>query len=199
MGLNMEQELAERKLHNIFVDHLDTVKQVFEGQTATILRFGELVALTVQRGRTVFFMGNGGSAADSQHLAAELVGRFKQERRGLSAIALTTDTSILTAVGNDFGFDEVFARQVDALVRSGDLVVGLSTSGNSPNVVKALVAARAKGAVTVGMAGRTGGQLAEICDLCLKVPSDITARIQEAHILVGHMVCELVDEEAAGV
>ena len=159
-----------------------------------ISQFASLCRQALSRGRTIFFCGNGGSAADCQHLAAELVGRFQKERRGLPGIALTTDTSILTAVGNDYGFDQVFARQIEALAREGDVVVGLSTSGNSPNVVKAITAARGLGAVTVGMTGETGGQLDTLCDVCLKVPSNVTARIQEAHILIGHILCELIDE-----
>ncbi|MDU4961152.1 MAG: D-sedoheptulose 7-phosphate isomerase [Sporomusaceae bacterium] len=159
-----------------------------------ISQFSGLCRQALSRGRTIFFCGNGGSAADCQHLAAELVGRFQKERRGLPGIALTTDTSILTAVGNDYGFDQVFARQIEALAREGDVVVGLSTSGNSPNVVKAITAARGLGAVTVGMTGETGGQLDTSCDVCLKVPSSVTARIQEAHILIGHILCELIDE-----
>jgi D-sedoheptulose 7-phosphate isomerase len=144
-------------------------------------------------------MGNGGSAADSQHLAAEFVGRFQKERRGLAAVALTTDTSILTAVGNDYGFETIFSRQVEALAKAGDVVVGLSTSGNSPNVIKALQAAKTAGAVAVGMTGRSGGKMASLCDLCIKVPADVTARVQEVHALIGHIACQLVDEEAAGV
>ncbi|MBP2654179.1 MAG: gmhA [Firmicutes bacterium] len=188
-----------RTLADIFFDHLDTIKKLQENSLTAIEELSKYCCQALSDGHTIFFMGNGGSAADSQHLAAEFVGRFQKERRGLPAIALTTDTSILTAVGNDYGFDKVFSRQVEALVRAGDVVVGLSTSGNSPNVVKALEVAKEAGAVTVGMTGRTGGKMADICDLCIKVPADITARIQEAHILIGHIVCELVDKEAPSV
>ena len=158
-----------------------------------------MIITALNAGNTVYFMGNGGSAADSQHLAAEFVGRFRKERGGLPAVALTTDTSILTAVGNDYGFDNIFARQIEALVKAGDVVVGLSTSGNSANVVRALEAAAQRRAHTIGLTGQSGGIMASVCDICLKVPSEITARIQEAHILIGHIICELVDEEVSRV
>jgi D-sedoheptulose 7-phosphate isomerase len=195
----MAGEQFEKTIKKVFGEHQQMVNDLYEQQLPTIIRFGEILRQTLNGGHTIFFMGNGGSAADSQHLAAEFVGRFQKERRGLPAIALTTDTSILTAVGNDYGYDAVFTRQVEALVRPGDAVVGLSTSGNSPNVLKALIAAKEKGATTVGMTGRSGGKMAAFCDLCLKVPADVTARVQEGHALVGHIVCQLVDEEVAGV
>jgi len=186
-------------LADIFFDHLDTIRKLQENNLTEIEKCGKYCCQALADGHTIFFMGNGGSAADSQHLAAEFVGRFQKERKGLPAVALTTDTSILTAVGNDYGFERVFSRQVEALVRVGDVVVGLSTSGNSPNVVKALEVAKEIGAVTIGMTGKSGGKMADICDLCIKVPADITARIQETHIFIGHIVCELVDEEAPSV
>lgn len=145
------------------------------------------------RGNKVLWCGNGGSAADSQHLAAELVGRFRRSRRGLPSIALTTDTSILTAVANDFGYDEVFARQVGALGQPGDVLVGISTSGNSKNVCAALQKARQLGASTVAMTGQNGGRMAVLADVCLRVPSTDPARIQEAHIFCGHMLCEWIE------
>jgi len=184
------------KIDDIISAHIETVKAL---DRMIVAAMAETMRLAIQSGKTIFFMGNGGSAADSQHLAAELVGRFKKERQGFSAVALTTDTSILTAVANDYGFEAVFERQVVALVRTGDVVVGLSTSGNSPNVVRGLAAASERGAVALGMTGRDGGNMTKVCDLCLKVPADITARIQEAHILAGHIICELVEEVAAGV
>jgi D-sedoheptulose 7-phosphate isomerase len=191
--------MNESGIKRVFDEHRQTINDLYDRALDDIVRLGALFAQTVKNGNCVFFMGNGGSAADSQHLAAEFVGRFQKERRGLPAVALTTDTSILTAVGNDYGFDAVFARQVEALAKAGDVVVGLSTSGNSANVLKALQAAKAVGAVTVGLTGRSGGRMAEVCDLCIRVPADVTARIQEAHILIGHIACELVDEEAGGV
>lgn len=149
-------------------------------------------------GRTVYFCGNGGSAGDSQHLAAELAGRFEIDRPGLSGVALTVDSSALTAIANDFGFDAVFARQIQALARPGDCVVCLSTSGNSPSILAAANAARVVGASLVGLTGAGGGKLASQCDCCLKAPSTRTARIQELHILAGHCCCELIDRWHAG-
>jgi phosphoheptose isomerase len=141
------------------------------------------------------FFGNGGSASDAQHLAAEFVGRFVIERRGLAAIALTTDSSILTAVGNDYGFDRIFARQIEALGRPEDVAIGFSTSGNSPNVLAAMKQATDQNLKTIGLAGKDGGQLAKIADVAITVASSRTARIQECHITIGHIWCELMEAE----
>lgn len=149
----------------------------------------------IARGGKILLMGNGGSAADSQHIAAEIVGRYKKERRGLAAIALTTDTSILTSVGNDYGYDYIFARQIEALCLPQDLVIGLTTSGNSANVVRAIETAKEIGAVTVGLTGGTGGKLAALCDFNLIMPSSDTPRIQEAHIFIGHSLCDLLEAD----
>lgn len=149
----------------------------------------------LKKGGKILICGNGGSAADSQHIAAEIVGRFKKERKGLPAIALTTDTSILTSVGNDYGYDYIFARQVEALCRPEDLVIGITTSGNSTNVVRAMEAAKAMGATTVGLTGGTGGKLTALCDFNLVMPANVTARIQEAHIFVGHCLCEILESD----
>ena len=140
-------------------------------------------------------LGNGGSAADSQHLAAELICRFKKERRSLAGIALTTDTSALTAIANDYDFESVFARQVEGLGRTGDVLIGISTSGNSKNVVKAAEMARSIGMHTIAFTGEGGGKLAELCDITLAIPSNVTARIQEMHILAGHIMCEIIEED----
>lgn len=150
---------------------------------------------TIKNGGKILLMGNGGSAADSQHIAAEIVGRFKKERKGMPAIALTTDTSILTSVGNDYGYNYIFARQIEALCRPEDLVIGLTTSGNSANVVSAIEAANAIGATTVGLTGGTGGKLNSLCTYNIVIPSSVTARIQEAHIFVGHSLCEILESE----
>jgi len=149
----------------------------------------------IKNGGKILIMGNGGSAADSQHIAAEIVGRFKKERKGMPAIALTTDTSILTSVGNDYGYDYIFARQIEALCRPEDLVIGITTSGNSANVVRAIEAAKNIGATTVGLTGGSGGKLLNLCDFNLIMPSSVTARIQEAHIFVGHSLCEILESD----
>ena len=149
----------------------------------------------IKNGGKILIMGNGGSAADSQHIAAEIVGRFKKERKGMPAIALTTDTSIITSVGNDYGYDYIFARQIEALCRPEDLVIGITTSGNSANVVRAMQAAKEIGATTIGLTGGSGGQLSAICDYNLVMPSAVTARIQEAHIFVGHSLCEILESD----
>jgi len=164
-------------------------------------RLAETVGLledALGNGRKLLVMGNGGSAADAQHFAAEIVGRFRLERRGLPAIALTTDTSILTAVGNDYGFDAVFRRQVEALARPGDVVVGISTSGSSRNVHDALLLAREIGCRTVGLLGRDGGTIAGIVDIPLTVPVSDTPRVQEAHVTIIHILCELVEKRLFG-
>jgi D-sedoheptulose 7-phosphate isomerase len=164
---------------------------------ATIAAIAEACAGALRRGGKLLLAGNGGSAADAQHLAAEFVGRFRTERAALAAIALTTDTSLLTAVANDYGFEHVFARQVAALGQRGDVLIGISTSGNSANVLEAVRAASDKGMVTVGLTGGDGGRLAALCDHAFAVPATDTARIQECHILVGHAVCEWIDAERA--
>jgi D-sedoheptulose 7-phosphate isomerase len=177
---------------DILEESLRVKRAAVEANAETILAAAEIVAACLASGRKVLFFGNGGSAADAQHLAAEFVNRFRIERPPLAALALTTDTSILTSIGNDYHFDEVFAKQLLALGAEGDVACGISTSGNSPNVVKALEAARAKGLRTIGWTGR-GGRLAELCELVLRVDSAVTARIQETHITLGHILCELVD------
>lgn len=152
-------------------------------------------AEAVRNGHKLMFCGNGGSAADAQHLAAELVGRLVRDRRALPGLALSTDSSALTCIGNDFGFDEVFARQVEGLGRPGDVLFAISTSGNSPNVIRGVDAAKAGGVFSVGLLGRDGGKLAPLVDLAIVVPSDETARIQEAHIFLGHVLCSLIEKE----
>ncbi len=147
----------------------------------------------MQRGNVVYFFGNGGSAADAQHLAAELVGRFRVERMGFPAVALTTNTSILTAVANDFAYENVFERQIEALARRGDIVVGITTSGKSVNVLKGLSRARAKGAITVVLCGKHTAKLKSICDILIDVPSQDSQRIQECHITIGHILCDLIE------
>jgi len=169
------------------------VQQVAAEQGDAIARLAERYTRTLAGGGTLFFAGNGGSAADAQHLAAEYVVRYARSRKALPAIALTTDTSLLTACGNDLGFDEVFARQVEALVGPDDLLVLHSTSGESPNVVRAAQAAKARGAAVVALLGKGGGPVRALVDDALVVPSDETAHIQEVHLAVEHLICELVE------
>ncbi|MDW8392758.1 MAG: D-sedoheptulose 7-phosphate isomerase [Chitinophagales bacterium] len=180
-----------------------TVKQQVIADDALlerVQRVAEAIVRCYRQGGKVLFCGNGGSAADAQHLAAELSGRFYTDRDPLDAEALHVNTSYLTAVGNDYGYDQVFSRLVKARGRSGDVLIGMSTSGNSPNVLRALEEARRLGMVTVGMTGATGGKMAPWCDLLLNVPSTDTPRIQEVHMLMGHTICQLVEAElfAAG-
>ena len=187
MNRIIEQRLA---------DHLEVLQKLMDSDLPEKLETcAKYVEKALAEGHKVLFCGNGGSAADSQHLAAEFVGRFQKERKGLPAIALTVDTSILTAVANDYGYDTVFARQVQALGEPGDVLVGISTSGNSKNVLLAIEEARAKGITCIGMTAEGGGKMALACDICLAVPAKVTARAQEMHILMGHILCELVDHE----
>lgn len=157
-------------------------------------RVAELCTEAIRAGGKVMFAGNGGSAADAQHLAGEFVSRFNFDRPGVAGLALTTDTSVLTAIGNDYGYDQIFSRQVQALGRSGDVLVGITTSGRSPNILRALEQARISGVRRVGLTGAKGSELRELCDLCIVVPEHATPRVQELHIAIGHTVCALVEE-----
>lgn len=169
--------------------------EAFEEQgLPLVVQAAQSLAQAFSAGKKLLVFGNGGSAADAQHLAAEMVNRFLMERPSLPALALTTDSSILTAIGNDYHFDEVFAKQVKGLGQSGDVALGISTSGRSPNVQKALAAAKAKGLFTMGLGGRECPEMAALCDIMIRVPSDLTPRIQEVHGLVIHILCELVDQ-----
>ena len=173
-------------------NHLEAISSLSQLQSS-IEDSGELLASSLKLGYKILLCGNGGSAADAQHLAAELVGRFVTERKGLAAIALTTDTSILTAVANDYGYDQIFSRQVEALGREGDVLVAISTSGNSANVLAAVKAAKKAGCHTIGLAGGDGGKLREIVDMHIIIPVAQTAHVQECHIVIGHMWCALID------
>ena len=173
-------------------EHLAIIRQL-EVQQDAFERAAILITNALIAGRKIIWCGNGGSAADAQHLAAELVGHFRRPRSALASIALTTNSSVLTAIANDFGFDEVFERQIEAVCQPGDVVVGISTSGNSRNVCSALRRARALEASTVAMTGKSGGKLAAFADVCIRVPSANPARIQEGHILCGHMLCEWIE------
>lgn len=175
-------------------DHIAVMTMVRELE-GVVKQLGEEWLKALNNGGKILLMGNGGSAADAQHIAAELVGRYMCERKGLAAIALTTDTSILTAVGNDYGYDAIFSRQIEALAKPGDVVIAYSTSGNSSNVLAAIKTAKEIGCFTSALTGESGGQLKAIVDTCICVPSPNTPRIQEAHAFIGHMLCAAVDAE----
>jgi D-sedoheptulose 7-phosphate isomerase len=178
-------------------EHAKVVQTLGKAVKEPFLRLCEICLKSLRDGGKILFFGNGGSAADAQHLATEIVVRYKINRRALPAIALTTDTSILTATANDFSFDDVFSRQIEALARPGDVVIGISTSGKSTNILKALGAAKAAGATAAGFSGRDGGGMPAVADPLIIVPSLVTARIQEMHILIGHMLCEAIEAEFA--
>lgn len=181
--------LVEERMH----DHA-AVLQATAALIPDIEKAGKCIQGALAAGHKILFCGNGGSAADSQHLAAEIVGRFQKERPGFPAIALTVDTSILTAVANDYGYDTVFRRQVEALGEKGDVLVGISTSGNSKNVLAAIEKAHEKGLTVIGMTAYGGGKMKDACDICLAVPAKVTARAQEMHIMIGHILCEMAEE-----
>lgn len=176
-----------------FQEHADTMTATRDTLVPHFARLLEACVASVKQGGKIMFFGNGGSAADAQHLATELAVRYKNDRAAIAAIALTTDTSALTAIGNDFGFDFLFSRQIEAIGKKGDVAIGISTSGNSKNVLNALKTARALGIVTVGLSGKTGGQMGDVCDILLNVPSSTTARIQEMHITLGQMLCAALE------
>jgi D-sedoheptulose 7-phosphate isomerase len=177
-------------------EHAALVTRTREAVADEFARLVTMCSAALRAGNKILLFGNGGSAADAQHLATEFVVRYRHNRPALAAIALTTDTSALTAIGNDFGFDALFARQVEALCRAGDVAIGISTSGNSENVIRGLQAAKAAGAVTVGFAGEGGGRLAGQVDCRIFIPSKVTARIQEMHLMLGHVLCALLEKEA---
>jgi D-sedoheptulose 7-phosphate isomerase len=175
--------------------HEAAVAQLREALVPTIQQMAEICREAICAGHKIMLCGNGGSAADSQHIAAEFVGHFSKVRRGLPSIALTTDTSILTAVGNDDGYEEVFRRQVEALAQPGDVLIGISTSGNSVNVVKAFEQAKQQGVHVLAFTGSMESKMSALADVTLFIPSTVTARIQECHILVGHLICDYIDED----
>ena len=176
-------------------DHQQLIKKVIDSLSVDIEKGCGMIISTLKEGKKVLLAGNGGSAADAQHIAAELSGRFVKERRALPGIALTTDTSALTSIANDYGYQFVFSRQLEALAQPGDLFIGISTSGNSEGILKAFESAQKLQCKTLGLSGRNGGKMNGLCDLNIIVPSDITARIQEMHILIGHILCKAVDNE----
>jgi len=181
-------------IENEFSEHIKTANLLYN-LTDAIANASQLCIDCLKNGGKILLFGNGGSAADAQHIAAELVGRFKVDRKGLPAIALTTDTSALTSIGNDFGYEHIFSRQVDALANKKDVVIGISTSGKSSNVNSALKVASKLNCTTIGFSGQGGGEMNNICDLNLVIPSMETPRIQESHIIIGHVICHIIDQE----
>jgi D-sedoheptulose 7-phosphate isomerase len=186
--------MDEQAVRLLAAESVALKQRFFEANAGLLVAAGRRMAECLRDGGRVLAFGNGGSAADAQHLAGELVGRFRRDRAALSAIALTTDSSVLTAIGNDMGYESVFRRQVEAHGRSGDVAVGITTSGRSPNVVQALQAARERGLVTMGLTGGGGGRLAGAVDYLIDVPHAETARIQEVHVMVVHVLCQIVEE-----
>jgi D-sedoheptulose 7-phosphate isomerase len=191
----MEQYIANQveesyKVKKSIYDDLDLMKQIEDVSKKTIEIY--------KNGNKTLIAGNGGSAADAQHMAGEFVSKFYFDRPGLASIALTTDTSIITAIGNDYGYEKLFSRQIQANGVSGDIFIGISTSGNSVNIIEALNECKEKGIITVGLTGQSGGKMNKLCDYCIKVPSAETPRVQEAHILIGHIICAVVEEELFG-
>ncbi len=193
------REVSERNDESVavgsIVEHLGVFEELLNQCIGPIEDAGAKITSSIQDGNKILICGNGGSAADAQHIAAEFVGRYEAERPALAAVALTTDTSALTALSNDYGFEKVFERQVAGLANRGDVLIAISTSGNSPNVLAAVMKAREKGCVTIGLTGSKGKKLAALCDSCVMVPSDRTSRIQEAHITIGHIWCAMTDRK----
>lgn len=183
----------KEQINKEFEEHISLAEKTIELLEDEILQAADLCLETIKKGNKIFFFGNGGSAADAEHLAAEFTGKYQLQRRGLPAISLTSDSSALTSIGNDFGFESVFSRQLEALGKKGDLCFGITTSGKSPNVTKALERAKIMGCKTIGLTGKDGGNIPEFCDVSIIVPSDVTSRIQEIHILIGHIICNLVE------
>lgn len=188
----IHQQMLDR-ISKLAAASVDTKRRFFTAQADAVARAALMVIEALREGRKILLFGNGGSAADAQHLAAEFVNRYQMERPGLPAIALTTDTSILTSIANDTTFEELFSRQIEALGQAGDVAIAITTSGRSPNVVRGVQTARQRGLRTIGLLGKDGGMVKDFVDLPIIVPSDSTSRIQEVHITIGHIVCELVE------
>ncbi|KAB0612162.1 D-sedoheptulose 7-phosphate isomerase [Campylobacter hyointestinalis] len=193
-------EIINQYIKSHFEDSIQVKNQIL--QDKALIELIQKVALITtnayKNGFKTMLAGNGGSAADAQHIAGEFVSRFYFDRPGIPSIALTTDTSILTAIGNDYGYDRLFARQVQAQGVKGDIFIGISTSGNSTNIIEALKVCKEKEIISVGLTGQSGGKMADLCDYCIKVPSNCTPRIQESHIVIGHIICAIVEEEIFG-
>lgn len=182
------------KINDILLESIHIKEEIIHSGISGIMEMIDTIIHCLKKGGKVILFGNGGSAADSQHIAAELVGRFKKDRAALSAVSLTTNTSVLTALANDYGYESVFVKQLEAIAKKEDVAIGISTSGRAKNVLKAVQEAKKLGLKTISLTGKDGGELSKITDISIIVPSNITARIQEAHITIGHIVCELVEE-----
>ena len=185
----------KKRIESILKDSINVKEKLLSGSINTISQIADQIITSLKKGGKLIIFGNGGSAADAQHIAAELIGRFQKERRALAALALTTNTSVLTALANDYGYETVFSRQLEALADKKDVVLAISTSGKAKNVIEAVKLAKSIGIKTIAFTGQRGGELAKLADIALIVPAKITARIQEAHITVGHILCELIEYE----
>ncbi len=184
----------ENKIRALFEESIKTKEQFIRAYTSTIKEVSEIIASSLQKGNKLILMGNGGSATDASHIAAEFVNRFQKDRPPLPAIALNTDMAVMTSISNDYNFSLIFRRQMQVLAREGDVVIAISTSGNSPNVIEGIEAAKKAGTITIGFTGSTGGRLASLVDHAFVVPSTVTPRIQEVHITLGHVICQIVEE-----
>ncbi|WP_440650513.1 D-sedoheptulose-7-phosphate isomerase [Candidatus Pelagibacter sp. HIMB1495] len=192
---NYKKKIYNKIIEDVFNEHLNTVKETHVQISKKIEEASNLIKKSLTTGGTIYWCGNGGSAADSQHIAAEFVGRFKKDRKPLKSLALTTDTSVLTCVANDYSYEEIFSRQIKAFGKKGDVLVAITTSGKSKNILKALSQAKKMKLKTIGLLGKDGGNCKNNCDISIIVPSKVTARIQEAHILIEHLLCELVEHK----
>ena len=190
--------MIKNEIESSLKESISIKTELLSNSVDSIIKIANILVEAFRTGHSLYLMGNGGSAADAQHISGELVGRFKKNRKSLPALALTTDTSVLTAIANDFGYDKCFERQLDAFVKDGDVVIGLSTSGNSLSIINAALVAKRKGAMTIAFTGKGGGKLKENVDVCLEIPSNDTARIQECHITIGHILCSIIEKELFG-
>ncbi len=188
----------KKEIESSLNESINIMAEILSSSVEPVVQIANILVEAFKAGHSLYLMGNGGSAADAQHISGELVGRFKKDRKPLPALALTTDTSVLTAIANDFGYDLCFERQVEAFVKNGDVVFSLSTSGNSTSIIHATILARKKGAKTIAFTGKGGGRLKDHVDVCLEIPSTDTARIQECHITIGHILCSIVEKELFG-
>lgn len=190
---NYKKKIYNKIIEDVFNEHLNTIKESHVQISKKIEEASNLIKKSLKTGGTIYWCGNGGSAADSQHIAAEFVGRFKKDRKPLKSLALTTDTSVLTCVANDYSYEEIFSRQIKAFGKKGDVLVAITTSGKSKNIINALIQAKKMKIKTIGLLGKDGGKCKDYCDISIIVPSKVTARIQETHILIEHLLCELVE------